>query len=354
MESGTGTKLLQQHKPVNKPVMYIHAGFPKTGTTSIQQFLRANREALKDIGVLYPATGIHGTGHVKFALSFLNQAYTQRMQNSNLLCDSGHASEIKRQIENEITESGTKINSVIISAESFDGTDAEGIERLTQLYQADFQLKIIIYLRRQDRYAESIHSQAYRVREMQFDRNKLLRSGHLHYDHYVRLWTEALGAENLILREFPEKAFDGQLIHDFLEAATIEKFPVATGIKQLNRRMGRITLEYIQHHTGLRFGDDIYFRVTNLLCNYSQQHPVEKKYKYFYSPRELLLMLEDCSKSNTYLSETYFNGDLFGSIPKPSLLTEWEAFPGLSESEVESIDSFLLAHGIDYRMLGRH
>lgn len=353
MQTPSGINFLQKHKPLDKPIMYIHVGLPKTGTTSIQQFLKENREALMDIGVLYPATGIHGTGHVQFARSFLNQDYTQRMQDSNLLCASSQANEIKRQIEDEISASGTKIQSVIISAESFVGTDAEGIRRLTQLYQADFQLKIIIYLRRQDRYAESLHSQAYRVREMQFDRNSLLKSGHMHFDHYIRLWTEALGSENLILREFPEQAFDGQLMHGFLEAVSIEEFPVTTGIEPLNRRMGRITLEYIQHHTGLKFGEDIYFRITDLLCKYSQQHPAEKRYKHFYSPQEHQLMLEDCRKSNAFLSETFFNGSLFEDIPEPGLLTEWEAFPGLSEAEVESIDSFLLAHGIGSSMLGR-
>lgn len=36
----------------------LHAGSPKTGTTSLQVFMDRNREALLDRGVLYPRTGI--------------------------------------------------------------------------------------------------------------------------------------------------------------------------------------------------------------------------------------------------------------------------------------------------------
>ena len=343
----------EHNTPVTKPVMYIHAGFPKTGTTSIQQFLLSNREALKGFGVLYPATGIHGTGHVKFAISFLNKKYLERMRKSNLLCNKQSASKIKHQIENEISESGTKIKSVILSAESFDGTDAEGIRQLVQLYQADFQLKIIIYIRRQDRYAESIHAQAYRVREMSFDRDQLLTKDYLNYDYYINLWKASLGSENLILRAFPERAYDGQLIHDFLDAISLGNFPVPAGIVRLNRRLDRLALEFIQHHTGLRFGDDMYFRVEELLTKYSQHHPAEKKFKFFFSPQEHQAILEDCKISNTYLSEKYFNGGLFKDIPDPDLMTEWEKFSGLSHSQIESIDTFLFEHGVDSSMLGR-
>src|ERR1044071_8432469 len=36
------------------PKLHLHIGCEKTGTTSIQRFLRANRELLAQTGVLYP------------------------------------------------------------------------------------------------------------------------------------------------------------------------------------------------------------------------------------------------------------------------------------------------------------
>src|SRR5882724_4089086 len=47
--------------------LYLHIGFPKTGTTSIQMWLTENATALAAHGVLYPATGRgrqeHDYGH---------------------------------------------------------------------------------------------------------------------------------------------------------------------------------------------------------------------------------------------------------------------------------------------------
>ncbi len=40
-----------------RPVIYLHIGLPKTGTTFVQQVLARNRDALRDQGLLYPGTG---------------------------------------------------------------------------------------------------------------------------------------------------------------------------------------------------------------------------------------------------------------------------------------------------------
>ena len=39
------------------PVIYLHIGLPKTGTTFVQQVLARNRETLRDQGLLYPGPG---------------------------------------------------------------------------------------------------------------------------------------------------------------------------------------------------------------------------------------------------------------------------------------------------------
>ena len=346
MDTGKDSESGKHQIPTFERVMYIHAGLPK-------QFLGINREALKDQGVLYPTTGIHGTGHVKFAISFLREEYLRRMRKSNLLCDSENARKIKHHLEDEISASSTNIESVIISAESFDGTDKEGLKRLIQLYQPDFQIKVIIYLRRQDKFAESLHAQAYRVREVTFDRNRLLAKGFFRYDRFINLWSNVLGRENLILREFPESAPDDKLIQDFLAAVEVENFSVHTEKMRLNTRLDRLALEYIHHHTQLQYGSKQYFRVVQLLCKFSQFHPVEEKFRYFFSPGEQQLILDNCSETNSYLSEKYFNGSLFKDVSNPSLMTEWEQFTGLSATQIELMDSYLLQHGIDGRMIGR-
>ena len=54
--------------------IYLHIGFPKTGTTSIQTWLTEHAAALAAHGVLYPAIGRDGQeyqyGHHRLARSW--------------------------------------------------------------------------------------------------------------------------------------------------------------------------------------------------------------------------------------------------------------------------------------------
>ena len=49
--------------------LYLHIGLPKTGTTSIQNYLFENREALMQRGVCYPKP-LASVGHHAEALLF--------------------------------------------------------------------------------------------------------------------------------------------------------------------------------------------------------------------------------------------------------------------------------------------
>lgn len=43
--------------PLSRPVdLILHVGMGKTGTSSVQFFLRDNRERLREMGVLFPAS----------------------------------------------------------------------------------------------------------------------------------------------------------------------------------------------------------------------------------------------------------------------------------------------------------
>lgn len=53
-------------------MLYLHLGFNKTGTSSVQSFLRTNAEALAQRGVLYPTAGLeHRLGHHHIADALL-------------------------------------------------------------------------------------------------------------------------------------------------------------------------------------------------------------------------------------------------------------------------------------------
>ena len=53
-----------------KPDLILHIGMPKTGTTTIQHFLRINYDILLQGGVLYPQSGRTYEAHHQFAAAF--------------------------------------------------------------------------------------------------------------------------------------------------------------------------------------------------------------------------------------------------------------------------------------------
>ena len=143
-----------------KPTLYIHAGYPKTGTTSIQQYFLENRLLLQHYGILYPTVGLHGPGHVKFAISYLPKRYKERQRQANLLCEDIDRFDTRDVLLTELDKTWPSSHTVLITTESRLAIDNSGVEQLIQTYQPSFDIKVIIFLRRQDHYAESIIAQA--------------------------------------------------------------------------------------------------------------------------------------------------------------------------------------------------
>lgn len=328
-----------------RPVLYVHAGYPKTGTTAIQRFLKVHREALKALGVLYPEIGIWGSGHPIFARAFLKQEYLlQGHSNIPPHADKNLAA-VKQGMQREMAASPKTITTVIFSAEAFDGTDAAGLERLKDAYQEDFRIKPILYLRRQDKYAESLLAQAYQSRKFAYDKNVYLKEGYFKYRQDIELWESTFGPQNLILKEYPENAPGITLIQDFLNAVGIEGLEFDQQQPRANVRLDRLSMEYIRNHTTLEHGTLLHDKAKALLPVYGRAQPEANKYRYFYSPQERQQILDQYRDANEYISRKYFEGTLFASVPQPDLNEKWEPFPGLSAEHVKSMDEYLEGHG---------
>lgn len=52
--------------------LVLHIGVAKTGSTALQKFLQGNRELLARHGFYYPATGEAGNGQMDFAKTFVH------------------------------------------------------------------------------------------------------------------------------------------------------------------------------------------------------------------------------------------------------------------------------------------
>ena len=120
--------------------VYIHIGFGKTGTSSIQDMMFTGRMKLAEAGILYPEVGLHGSAHHLL---------------SNVSNRGGNNPAVISQLQKirDVFLSGP-YTKLVISSENL----CFSTQELTSHYKdafSDFGTKIIVFVRRQEALIES-------------------------------------------------------------------------------------------------------------------------------------------------------------------------------------------------------
>lgn len=208
--------------------VFIHVGTPKTGTSAIQFFCSKNRRVLNGKGICYPnlgfqfpGIGVNRNGH------FMNRR--EKDENKKRLYEE----------EEKIVEKGLKkiqsllekYPNVVLSDEQFWNNKEMNTEKWAEykerFAQMGADLKLVVYLRRQDLLIQSYWAQ--QVKEtMTMSFKQYIDSGKYKYfkvDYYARLeeMAEAVGKENIIVRVYEKQQFyGGNIISDFLHILGLE------------------------------------------------------------------------------------------------------------------------------------
>jgi len=146
----------------NKPVLFIHAGSHKTGTTAIQQTLGAVRGELRRQGICWPRLGSSPVHH-KFVQSLhdrgllapLNAGWmTGRIRRQSQGCRATVlSSERLYRIGYYLFGDGPQ------DSDARRRRRTEVLGRLRALFAGDFDIRVILYLRRVDVFAESMYKE---------------------------------------------------------------------------------------------------------------------------------------------------------------------------------------------------
>lgn len=144
----------------------LHIGTEKTGTSSVQRFLSANREALAQRGILYPTSpGLQV--HEKLAAYAAADEKRDDLRIANNIGDLSDLIEFRARFESELDaeldrrQNARRVNTVIFSSEHCHSRleTLDEIVTLKQLLDARFdKITILVYFRRQDRMAVSLYS----------------------------------------------------------------------------------------------------------------------------------------------------------------------------------------------------
>lgn len=211
----------------------LHVGTPKTGSSTIQKFLKRNRPELMKRGVL-----------TFESLGKLNNQGVAIYARDDRHVDGGHIrfgavepeerAEFRRDLELRFAEEIETLRArhggddddltAVISAEHLWQLQAPSeFARLRELLDAHFDsYRVVVYLRRQDRkivssYSTQLRAYAGRVTPLTFEGAKVER-----YDAALEHWATAFGDDSMAVRVFErERLVEGDLLADFCDAVGV-------------------------------------------------------------------------------------------------------------------------------------
>ncbi len=184
--------------------VYLHIGFGKTGTTSIQDYLFFNREIRKS-DYFYPEIGLRGSGHHNLAT--LGKEEFSDLENT-LYADLRHNLE---RINKKIP--------AIISSEFFCFSKPSYVKNIYQ-YLHDFDVRIVFYFRKQAPLIQSAYLQWQRMGwNYQGSIEEFFKVHAQSFDYMKRIspWAEFFGSKKILVRLFEKSLIGEDVCADFLQ-----------------------------------------------------------------------------------------------------------------------------------------
>lgn len=204
----------------------VHIGTTKTGSTSIQAFMCANRAALAKHGICYPET-LGPQDHHWATVSSLSMGQSQDLM---LWCNVKSEKQLvafrKKTQANYLRELRSRPRHVVISSEHLQSRCIlpENVSRFRDLFCRDFeQIRVVVYVRPQLDQIVSLYStllkNGYAHPLQRFIKSRARATFLPYFDlqALIKRWSDVFGAENVIVR--PYKAVSGPFgtLGDFCE-----------------------------------------------------------------------------------------------------------------------------------------
>lgn len=322
-------EILIKETDTTMTTVYLHIGAPKTGTTSLQFFLYNNRSLLRELGICYPALGFHFEG-------------VHESRNANFLIrkiwgpDGNHCTGQEKSIRDEgLARLKPLIGQypvILLSEESIWNDRRMNTEAFLALRSAleamGARLKVIAYVRRQDLVMPSYWAQLVKNRmTMTFDEfisSREFKRYRLYYDRRLDEINAAIGMENILVRPFEKRQFEGRentLFSDFLYLFGLtpdERFSLAQPVRNSSLQKKLLELKRIFNRNPA-FCEKKSF-VVPLLEQWQDSHPLIGSEQYF-TPEEQVEFLKTFDTGNRTVATRYLkrtNGILFYDRPTDS------------------------------------
>lgn len=213
------------------PRMFLHIGTHKTGTTSIQRFCGANRDALRRRGLWYPPADV-GNFPSHYAHHRIAHAIAGREPAADAADAADFFERVRKRAKNDeaILISAEPMYRHMLPAPKLAGgqaklTDDERDHRFTDYARAvrdsigDFDVTVLVMVRRQDKFVESLYAEQILSTGYTRSIEQFASERHFLLDYETRLagWAECFGDDHIAVKVFDPAASTDPIEREFIE-----------------------------------------------------------------------------------------------------------------------------------------
>ncbi len=229
----------------------MHIGTGRAGSTSIQFFLRDNRERLNELGILYPRSPGQAR-HTQLGLFAKPKAELEAAPEWSRQRRDDPArfrKAFKRRLLSEIDDSG--LSRMLLSDEILFGSSEQALRRLSRFTERISEsLRLVAYLRRQDDHMVSRYQQGVKIGWVARLRDWAQEDMSSLYDYRARIamHERLLAPADFVIRPFERERFvNGSLFEDFLDAAQIDaRIEDLAEVPNLNESLDAESVEFLR------------------------------------------------------------------------------------------------------------
>lgn len=339
--------------------LYLHIGPMKTGTSTIQEVLRKNEEALLDNGYLFLKTGriikrgettrVKGTNHLLgFRMNktenFLNKKQGIFIELADELSDNPGDNAI--------------LSTEVISNRFYNEKKLKSLKAYFE--KLGYTVKVIFYVRPQCKIVSSFYVQLVKTRSVAIDFDEYLNDilnnhvcSRFDYFSFLEPWRKIFD-DNLIVRPMFGRGFN--LVEDFLEVLGIERewlnlLDDAPAISA-NRSQGAKTIEAMRLVNAMVNAFNIDPQDSRDYCKHIRKHAKKQgwdKDAFAGVDGETAKIIQDRFHDvNEKLSMTYWNkpwDDMFDSAELDKMRKTTANFEDFTKKELDDLFQLILSAG---------
>lgn len=336
------------------PDLRLHIGTHKTGTTSVQRFFAQNRAALREAGVWYPEFTI-----ADFPDHYAHHRLAHAIAGRDDVMDRDDA----RRFCEVVLEQSQPGETVFMSAEPLyrhvlppeGGSVNEAIadEAAYHRYASavrdcvdGFDVTILIMLRRQDLFAESLYAEHVLSSGYGSDISTFLEERRALFDYRTRLdvWAEYFGAEHIEVRAFEPADFGMPIERLFVEwvgAAWSDEFNVG---QRRNVTLPRTLVEFKRKMNSGTQGATVnaqYRRWLEQLASAPSAADLPDLGKYYLEPHQRVALMQQHDRGNRSIAEEFLGRAQLFSRGVLDDLAEYRDRPQLTARDFQRISKLL-------------